>query len=122
MIHNEHRRGSATVALRRLSHSGRDGRDAGALLADDQISEVTRRLSELLTIVEHRPLAPVAVARSTESVAPAASMSDDDTGTALITLRFDTQMLARVDAASNRLGISRTVWLHLAADGLLKGR
>jgi hypothetical protein len=122
MIHNEHRRGSAAVALRRLSHSGRDGRDTDALVADDQISEVTRRLSELLTIVEHRPSAAVAVARSTESVAPAASMSDDDTGTAKITLRFDTQMLARVDAASKRLGISRTAWLHIAADELLKGQ
>jgi hypothetical protein len=110
------------VALRRLSHSGRDGRNTGVLVADDQISEVTRRLSELLTIVEHRPLAAVAVARSTESVVPAASMSDDDTGMAMITLRFDTQMLARVDAASKRLGISRTAWLHFAADELLKGQ
>ena len=40
----------------------------------------------------------------------------------MITLRFDTQMLARVDAASKRLGISRTAWLHIAADELLKGQ
>jgi hypothetical protein len=42
---------------------------------------------------------------------------DDDTGIATISLRFDTQVVARVDAAK-RLGISRTAWLHLpASDG-----
>jgi hypothetical protein len=38
----------------------------------------------------------------------------------MITLRFDTQMLAQVDAAATRVGISRTAWLHLAACELLK--
>jgi hypothetical protein len=122
MIHNKHRRGSAAIALRRLSHSGRDGRDTGPLVADDQISEVARRLSELLAIIDHRPLAAVTVAPSTESVAPAAAVPEDDTGTATVTLRFDTQVLARVDAAAKRLEISRTAWLQLAADELLKGR
>jgi hypothetical protein len=37
---------------------------------------------------------------------------DDDTGVAMITLRFDTQMLARVDVAAKRLRMSRTAWLH----------
>jgi hypothetical protein len=32
------------------------------------------------------------------------TVPDDDTGTATITLRFDTQMLARVDAASKQPG------------------
>jgi hypothetical protein len=31
-------------------------------------------------------------------------------------------MLARVDAAAKRLGISRTAWLHLAAKELLEDR
>jgi hypothetical protein len=126
MTQDEHRRGSAAVALRRLSHPGRDGRDTAAVLDDDPISEVTRRLSELLAIVEHRP-AEDHVRRSdlTENVTlatpvqPAASR-DDDTGVATITLRFDTQMLALVDFAAKRLSISRTAWLHLAAAELLK--
>jgi hypothetical protein len=35
-------------------------------------------------------------------------------------LRFDTQVLARIDTAAKRLGISRTAWLHLAAGELLE--
>jgi hypothetical protein len=127
MTQEEHRRGSAAVALRRLSHRGRDGRDTGAVVEDHQISEVTRRLSELLAVVEHRPAEDrVRGAALTETVAPAAPVQpapapqEDDTGVAMITLRFDTQMLARVDAAAKRLGISRTAWLHLAAAELLK--
>jgi hypothetical protein len=55
MTQEELRRGSAAVALRRLSHPRRDGRDGGAVMEDDQISDVTRRLSELLAVVEHGP-------------------------------------------------------------------
>jgi hypothetical protein len=40
----------------------------------------------------------------------------------LILSGFDTQMLARIDAAAQRLGISRTAWLHLAAGDLLEAR
>ena len=125
MIQEEHRRGSAAVALRRLSHPGRDGRDTGAV-AEDRIAEVTRRLSELLAIVEYRPAEDrVRDAASTEAIAPAALVhtpapQDDDTGVAMITLRFDTQILAQVDTAAKRLGISRAAWLHLAAAELLK--
>jgi hypothetical protein len=129
MTQEEHRRGSAAVALRRLSHPGRDGRDTGAVVEDDQLSEVARRLSELLAVVEHRTVEDRGAApRSPEKVAPAApvratpALRDDDTGMATISLRFDTQMLACVDAAANRLGISRTAWLHLAAEELLKDR
>jgi hypothetical protein len=122
MTQEEHRRGSAAVALRRLSHPGRDGR---AAVEDDQLSEVARRLSELLAVVGHltaedgiaAPSAPVSPAAP---VQPAVAPQDDNTGVAMVTLRFDTQMLARVDAAARRLGISRTAWLHLAAAELLK--
>jgi hypothetical protein len=41
-------------------------------------------------------------------------------GIMLILSGFDTQMLARIDAAAQRLGISRTAWLHLAAGDLLE--
>ena len=126
MSQEEYPRGSAAVALRRLSHPGRDGRDIGVVVVD-QISEVTRRLSELLAVVEHRPVEDrVRSAAATEalmSVPPmqsAPALQDDDTGVAMITLRFDTQMLAQVDAAATRLGISRAAWLHLAACELVK--
>jgi hypothetical protein len=83
----------------------------------------------LLAVVEHRHAEDrVATPRPTLTVAPAApvravhALQDDDTGTATISLRFDTQMLARVDAAAKRLGISRAAWLHLAAEGLLEDR
>jgi hypothetical protein len=125
------RRGSAAVALRRLAHPGRDG---GVVAEGDQLSEVCRRLSELLALVERRTIAEpnekedCAPRRLAESVAPAApgraapALEDDGTGTAMITLRFDTQMLARVDADAGRLGITRTAWLHLAAGELLGDR
>jgi hypothetical protein len=60
-------------------------------------------------------------ARAPQSVVPAApvratpTLQDDDTGIATISLRFDTQVLARIDAAARRQGISRTAWLHAAA-------
>jgi hypothetical protein len=126
MTQEEHRRGSAAVALRRLSHPERDGR--GAVVVDDRISEVARNLSELLAVVERRPAEDrVAAPKLIEQVSPAAPVraeparQDDDTGTATISLRFDTQMLARVDAAAKRLGISRTQWLHGAAEDRLQG-
>jgi hypothetical protein len=125
MTPEEHRRGSAAVALQRLSHPGRDGRESAAIIENDQISEVTRRLSELLAVAaQQTPEDRGAALGSTESGAPALARSipDDDTGTAMITLRVDTQVLARIDAAAKRLGISRTAWLHLAAEGLLGDR
>jgi hypothetical protein len=127
MSQEHYRRGTAAVALRRLAHPGRDGRIVGE---GDQLFEVTRRLSELLAVVEHQTAEANdrAAPRATESVAPSVPMQaaptpqDDDTGTATISLRFDTQVLSRVDAAAKRLGISRTAWPHLAAGELLGDR
>jgi hypothetical protein len=56
---------------------------------------------------------PAALVRATPPL-------QDDTGIATISLRFDTQVLARIDTAAKRLGISRTAWLHLAAGELLE--
>ena len=88
---------------------------------------MAKNLAELLAVVEHRTAEDrIATPRPTEAVSPAAPMQpalappDDDTGVAMITLRFDTQILARVDTAAKRLGISRSAWLHLAAAELLK--
>jgi hypothetical protein len=55
-------------------------------------------------------------------VQAAPTPQDDDTGIATISLRFDTQALARIDADAKRLGISRTVWLHVAAGERLDRR
>jgi hypothetical protein len=49
------------------------------------------------------------------------AIPDDDTGTAMITLRFDTRMLARVDAAAKRLGI-RTAYDRLELPTSKNGR
>jgi hypothetical protein len=160
------RHGSAAIALRRLAHPGRDG---GAVVGDDPVSEpinpervvvgddpispLLRRLSidmpelmeEVVAFIERRiaelneredgsaPRPPNPTPRGSlpagtpKSVVPAAlvrttpTLQDDDTGIATISLRFDTQVLARIDTAAKRLGISRTAWLHLAAGERLEG-
>ena len=38
----------------------------------------------------------------------------------VVTMRFDSDLLARVDAAARRQGISRTAWLHVAASKALE--
>jgi hypothetical protein len=88
-------------------------------LMEEVVAFIERRIAELNE--RDGGVAP----RPTESAAPAAlgqatpTLQDDDTGIATINLRFDTQVLARIDAAAKRLGISRTAWLHLAAGDLL---
>jgi hypothetical protein len=90
---------------------------------------MAKNLAELLAVVEHRTAEDrIATPRPTEAVSPAAPMQpalappDDDTGVAIVTVRFDTQILARVDAAAKRLGINRAAWLHLAAEKHLEDR
>jgi hypothetical protein len=39
---------------------------------------------------------------------------------AVVNLRMDGEVLARIDADAKRLGISRTAWLHVAAHEKLK--
>jgi hypothetical protein len=112
------------------------------VVADDPISPLLRRLSiempelmeEVVAFIERRAAElnereDGAAPRPTESIVPAALVpatptlqDDDDTGIATISLRFDTQVLARIDAAAKRPGISRTAWLHLAAGERLEGR
>ena len=133
-VNIEQRRESAAIALRRLAHPGRDGAEAdpvpdrgGGAVGDDPISPLLRRLSidmpelteEVLAFIERRTAElnereDGAAPRPTESVVPAAlvratpTLQDDDTGIATISLRFDTQVLARIDAAAKQQGISRT--------------
>ena len=142
----EYQRRSAAVALRRLAHPERDGsaepiNPERVVVGDNPISPLLRRLSiempelmeEVVAFIERRATelnerAGGAAPRPTESVAPAAlvratpTLQDDDTGIATISLRFDTQVLARIDAAAKQQGISRTAWLHVAASERLEGR
>jgi hypothetical protein len=38
-----------------------------------------------------------------------------ETGKATVNMRFDAILLAKIDAAARKQGISRTAWLHVAA-------
>jgi hypothetical protein len=90
---------------------------------------MAKNLAELLADVERQTAKDrIAAPRPTAAVATAAPLQpalappDDDTGVAMVTVRFDTQILARVDAAAKRVGINRVAWLHLAAEKLLEDR
>lgn len=43
----------------------------------------------------------------------------EPSGKSVVNLRMDGNLLARVDAAAKRQGISRTAWLHVAASKAL---
>jgi hypothetical protein len=99
----DQRRGSAVVALRRLSHPERDG---GAVVEDDPVvSELVGRLEEIVVIIE-RNAELNATPRTTESVAPAAlapatpTPQDDDAGKTAISLHFDTRVPALMPTPS----------------------
>ena len=84
---------------------------------------MAKNLAELLAVVERQTAeGRIAATRPTAPVQPALAPPDDDTGVAMVTVRFDTQILAHVDAAAKRLGINRVAWLHLAAEKLLEDR
>jgi hypothetical protein len=107
----------AVVELRRLSHHERDG---DVVVEDNPVSELMRQAVAFIERwnAELNEREDGAAPRPTESVAPAA----DDTGQAVISLCFDTQVLIRIDAAAKRLGISRAEWLHFAVGERLKLR
>ena len=43
----------------------------------------------------------------------------DQPGRAIVNMRFDPALLARIDVAAKAQGISRTAWLHVAASKAL---
>lgn len=43
----------------------------------------------------------------------------EETSKTVVNIRFDAALLGRVDADARRLGISRTAWLHVAANSML---
>jgi hypothetical protein len=113
----DQRHGSASVALRRLTHPGRDGGVAVEDGPTSQISQLIRRLSvdmpelleEVVALVERR---------TTELDA----RDDGAAGKTTICLRFDARVLASIDADAKRMGVTRIAWLHVAADERLEGR
>jgi hypothetical protein len=114
-------------------------RSGGVVVGDDPLSPLIRRLSadmpelmeEVVAFIERRTAElndDGAAPRPSESVAPAAlvpatpTSQDDDAGKTTITLLFDAPVLTRIDADAKRMGISRTAWLHVAADERLQRR
>lgn len=49
----------------------------------------------------------------------AQSESPSDAKRARVMMRFDPELLARIDAAAKRRGVSRTAWLHMIASRAL---
>jgi hypothetical protein len=49
-----------------------------------------------------------------------APVQDESTRKAVVNMRFDTRLLARIDAATRQQGISRTAWLHVATSKALE--
>jgi hypothetical protein len=112
---------------------------SGGVVVGDPLSPLIRRLStdmpelmeEVVAFIERRTAElndDGAAPRPPENVAPAALVravptpQDDDAGKTAITLLLDTRVLTRIDADAKRIGISRTAWLHVAADERLEGR
>jgi hypothetical protein len=107
-------------------------------VGDDPVSPLIRRLStdmpelmeEVVAFIERRTVElngdDGAAPRPTESVAPTVLVpatptpQTEDASKTAITLLLDTQVLARIDADAKRVGISRTAWLHVAADERLE--
>jgi hypothetical protein len=143
------RHGSAAVALRRRADGGAvvegaqvsepiNPRRGGGAVGEDELSGLFKRLStdmpelmeEVVAFIERRTTElndDGAAPKPTESPAPAALVpatptQDDAAGKTAITLLFDTRVLTRIDTDAKRMGISRTAWLHVAADERLQGQ
>jgi hypothetical protein len=109
---------SAVVALH---HPSRPGRDGGVAVGDNPVSELMR---QAVVFIE-RWNAELnerddGAAPGTPRVTP--TLQNDDAAQAVISLCFDKQVLAGIDAAAERLGISRADWLQFAIGERLAGR
>jgi hypothetical protein len=49
-----------------------------------------------------------------------AGQSPEEPTKTVVNIRFDAALLGRIDADARRLGISRTAWLHFAANSMLE--
>jgi hypothetical protein len=55
-----------------------------------------------------------------KATSPTPAVAQADKAKAVVNMRFDAPLLARIDAAAKQLGISRTAWLHVAASKALE--
>ena len=113
-------------------------RSGGVVAGDDPLSPLIRRLSndmpelmeEVVAFIERRTAElndHGASSRSPQDVTPALARAaptpqDGEASKTAVTLFLDTRVLARIDADAKRVGISRTAWLHVAADERLEKR
>jgi hypothetical protein len=98
---------SAVVALHRLSHPERE---------DNPVSELMRQAVAFIESWNAQ------LDERENPAAPSPTLQDDCTDKVVISLCFDAQVLARIDADAKRRGISRTAWLQIAAGERLEGR
>jgi hypothetical protein len=115
MTDREH---SAVVPLHHLSHPERG---FGIVVEDNPVSELMR---QALAFIERWN---AELNERDDDAAPrpartAPTLQTDDAAQAVVSLCFDRLVLARIDAAAKRLGISRADWLHFAVGERLAGR
>jgi hypothetical protein len=115
MTDREH---SHVVALHRLSHPERDG---GVVVEDNPVSELMR---QAVTFIErwNAQLNEKDDRAGTGAAGAASTLQNDDAAQAVISLCFDRQVLARIDAAAKCMGISRADWLQFAVGECLDER
>jgi hypothetical protein len=116
MTDREH---SAVVALHHRSHPERDG---GVAVEGNPVCELMRQAVAFIERwnAELNERDDRGAPRPSGAAAP--TLQDDDAAEAVISLCFDRQVLAGIDADAKRLGISRADWLHFAVGERLAGR
>jgi hypothetical protein len=109
---------SAVVALHHPSHPERDGVVA---VGDNPVSELMR---QAVAFIErwNAELNERDDGAAPRSRGATPTLQNDDSAPAVVRLCFDRQVLAGIDAAAKRLGISRVDWLHFAIGERLAGR
>jgi hypothetical protein len=109
---------SAVVALH---HPSRPERDGGVAVGDNPVSELMR---QAVAFIErwNADLNERDDGAAPRPCGATPTLQNDDSAQAVISLCFDRQVLAGIDAAAKRLGISRVDWLHFAIGERLAGR
>jgi hypothetical protein len=72
-----------------------------------------------MTINVRKPVEARAEAFIANASRPAGHSPEEPSKT-VVNIRFDAALLGRIDADVRRLGISRTAWLHFAANQMLE--
>jgi hypothetical protein len=80
---------------------------------------MTIKMPHIVKPVDERK-ADAFIAGGTLKTAAPPPVPAQETEKTVVNMRFDTALLARIDAAAKRQGISRTAWLHVAASKALE--